>query len=122
MVEDDLKLCMQHFEALEDVIHQQTRFRILNVLDRFGVVRYRELKDALGITSANLSNHMRKLEEAGLIAVRKYFDNRTPVTEAALTGDGETRYARHLYRLGEIERLSRPGREGRIAKARGKSG
>jgi DNA-binding HxlR family transcriptional regulator len=59
------------------------------------------LQDQLGLTAGNLSTHLRKLEEAGYVAVDKVFRDRVPSTEAELTPAGRAAfdaYARTIRR------------------------
>ena len=77
--------------ALDPVIHAQPRLRVVVALatladgDRITFSRMQEL---LGMTAGNLSTHLRKLEDAGYVAVTKAYRRRTPVTWLSLTRAG----------------------------------
>lgn len=74
---------------LDPVIHTLGRLRVVTVLDRSpAALPFPELQTALGMTSGNLSTHLRKLEDAGYVAVAKTFEDRVPVTRIALTPAG----------------------------------
>lgn len=57
------------------------------------------LQSRLGLTAGNLSTHLRKLEDAGYVAVEKVFRDRVPATEAALTDVGRDAFAAYAATL-----------------------
>jgi hypothetical protein len=69
---------------LDDVIHGRMRLGIMSYLASAEVADFNELKSALQATQGNLSVHLRKLEEAGYIAIEKSFLDRKPLTRARL--------------------------------------
>jgi len=60
------------------------------------------LQKKLGLTSGNLSSHLRKLEEMGLIRISKRFVNLKPTTFAVLTQDGAERVKSQMVRMREL--------------------
>ncbi len=76
---------------LDPVIHAQARLRVMTTLcavpegDRLAFPR---LQDLLGMTAGNLSTHLRKLEEAGYVAIDKAYRGRTPVTWVSVSRRG----------------------------------
>ena len=76
---------------LDPVIHAQARLRVTATLatladgDRMTFPRLQEL---LEMTAGNLSTHLRKLEDAGYVAITKTHQRRTPVTYVELTRTG----------------------------------
>ena len=68
---------------LNETIHQPVRLRIMAALVTLGPneeVDFTYLRDLLEVTDGNLGAHLRKLEEAGYIAVNKAFVERKPHT------------------------------------------
>jgi DNA-binding MarR family transcriptional regulator len=57
---------------------------------------FNTLKTRLQTTDGNLSVHLRKLEEAGFVAVTKSFIGRKPLTQARLTEDGRAAFVAYL--------------------------
>jgi DNA-binding PadR family transcriptional regulator len=60
------------------------------------------VRDAIRTSDGNASVHLRKLEDAGYIAVQKHFVARRPQTLYALTGQGRQAlldYVAHLETL-----------------------
>jgi len=58
----------------------------------------------LEVTEGNLSSHIRKLEEAGLLNVEKVFVDRKPKTWIALTARGRQAFSRYVEELEKIVR------------------
>jgi DNA-binding MarR family transcriptional regulator len=60
------------------------------------------LQKKLGLTSGNLSSHLRKLEEMGLIRISKRFVDLKPTTFAVLTIEGAERVRSQMLRMREL--------------------
>ena len=63
---------------------------------------FNELKAALNATQGNLSIHLRKLEEAGYVAIDKSFLNRRPLTRARLTQEGRRAFATYVDAIAKL--------------------
>ena len=61
-----------------------------------GSVDFNTLLEELQLTKGNLSSHIRKLEEAGLVAVDKKFVDRKPRTTYVCTKAGKTEMRHYL--------------------------
>jgi len=76
---------------LDPVIHAQARLRVMTTLsalpqgDRLAFPRLQELLD---MSAGNLSTHLRRLEDAGYVAVEKSYRGRTPVSWVTVTRRG----------------------------------
>ena len=81
---------------IDDVIHGRMRLGIVAYLAGTEVADFNELKEALQATQGNLSVHLRKLEEAGYIAIDKGFLGRKPQTRVRLTPAGRKAFAAYL--------------------------
>ncbi|MEL6769808.1 MAG: transcriptional regulator [Bacteroidota bacterium] len=92
---------------LDTTIHQRIRLGIVSALAAGGTMSFTDLKTALDLTDGNLSVHARKLEDAGYIACRKFFDDRTPRTEYDLTDAGRAALTRYLDQMEAIIRATR---------------
>ncbi len=90
--------------ALDRVIHERVRLAIVSALAVHEMLTFNELKALLETTDGNLSVHARKLEDAGYVACRKFFEGRTPRTEYRLTAAGKKALERYL---GHMEALIR---------------
>ena len=90
---------------LNETIHQTVRLRImaaLVTLDAGNEVDFTYLRDLLEVTDGNLGAHLRKLEEAGYIAVNKVFVERKPHTFVAATAAGRKVFQEHVAALESI--------------------
>jgi DNA-binding MarR family transcriptional regulator len=91
---------------LDRLIHEPGRLAILTVLSSVDTGDFVFLQRTTGLTKGNLSSHLTKLEEAGLIQVHKRFVGKKPNTNVALTGVGKQRIARHWEQLERLKHLS----------------
>ncbi|XVX20816.1 transcriptional regulator [Actinomycetota bacterium] len=78
---------------------------ILTVLDAVDDADFTFLETMLGLSKGNLSTHLTRLEEAGLIAVTKSFRGRRPLTTAAITDRGRAARAEHWEQLERLRNL-----------------
>ena len=81
---------------IDEVIHGRIRLGIMAFLSGAETADFNTLKARLQTTDGNLSVHLRKLEEAGFVAVTKRFAGRKPLTEAALTAQGRAAFMAYL--------------------------
>jgi DNA-binding MarR family transcriptional regulator len=90
---------------LNDTIHQPVRLRImaaLVTLEPNDEVDFAYLRDLLEVTDGNLGAHLRKLEDAGYIAVNKTFVERKPRTYVSATAAGRRVFQEHVAALESI--------------------
>lgn len=85
--------------ALDRLIHEPARLAILTVLSSVESADFVFLQRTTGLTKGNLSSHLSKLEDGGLVAIAKTFVRRKPNTSVALTPEGRERTARHWDQL-----------------------
>ena len=88
--------------ALDDVIHGRLRLGIMAILAGAGGAEFGELKTRLQATDGNLSVHLRKLEEAGYVAIDKAFAGKKPVTRVAMTKAGRKAFVAYLDAIGRL--------------------
>jgi DNA-binding HxlR family transcriptional regulator len=86
-------------EGLDPILHERVRLGILVLLVQAGELDFQTLKRALGVTDGNLAQHLRVLEEAGVIHARKGFQGRRPRTVYQLTESGRRRFEQYLEAL-----------------------
>src|SRR5512136_756372 len=90
---------------LNETIHQTVRLRVmaaLVALEAGDEVDFTYLRDLLEVTDGNLGAHLRKLEEAGYIAVNKIFAERKPHTYVSVTAEGLRVFQEHVVALESI--------------------
>ncbi|MCJ7533950.1 MAG: transcriptional regulator [Anaerolineales bacterium] len=87
---------LQPIADIDPLIHAPTRLKIMAYLSIVESTDFTFLMRQTGITRGNLSVNLRKLEEAGYVAITKEFIDRIPRTLIRLTDDG--RQAIQTYR------------------------
>ena len=90
---------------LNETIHQPVRLRIMAALVTLGQdeeVEFTYLRDLLEVTDGNLGAHLRKLEEAGYVALNKIFIERKPRTFVSSTINGRKVFDDHVEALETI--------------------
>jgi DNA-binding transcriptional ArsR family regulator len=92
---------------LDRLIHEPARLAILTVLSSVRSADFVFLQRTTGLTKGNLSSHLTKLEEGGLVSIEKTFVLKKPHTRVALTTDGAARVTEHWERLERLKELSR---------------
>ena len=98
--------------ALDRLVHEPGRLAILTVLSSVTDADFVFLQRTTGLTKGNLSSHLTKLEDAGLVTIEKRFVRKKPNTKVALTALGKRRIKRHWDQLERLRSLSvEPPRE-----------
>jgi DNA-binding transcriptional ArsR family regulator len=77
------------FPDLDRVIHEPARLAIPSVLSGCGAADFLFLENATGLSRGNLSVQLTKLEEAGLIKIRKEIVGKKTRTTASVTTKGK---------------------------------
>lgn len=92
--------------VLDRLIHEPGRLAILTVLSSVKAGDFVFLQRATGLTKGNLSSHLSKLEEAGLVKIEKKFVLKKPNTSVGLTPEGRKRTSAHWDQLEKLKGLS----------------
>ncbi len=87
---------------IDDVIHGRMRLGIMVYLSDADSADFTELKTVLEATQGNLSVHLKKLEEAGFVAIDKSFRDNKPLTRASITREGRQAFAAYLDAIGSL--------------------
>lgn len=87
---------------IDDVIHGRMRLGIMVYLADAETADFTELKTVLEATQGNLSVHLKKLEEAGYVAIDKSFKDNKPLTRVAITPMGRKAFSAYLEALGGL--------------------
>lgn len=90
------------YQNLDDIIHSRIRLAIMSVLITVEEAEFNFLKEKVNTTDGNLSVHLKKLEEANYISVKKEFIDRKPKTVYSLTKTGIKAF--ELY-VAQLEKL-----------------
>lgn len=90
------------FEKIDEVIHGRVRLGIMAYLASADGADFNELKERLNLTDGNLSVHLRKLEDAGYVAIAKSFKGKKPLTSVNVTKAGRKAFAVYLDAIGKL--------------------
>jgi DNA-binding MarR family transcriptional regulator len=90
------------YQQLDDIIHSRIRLAIIAVLISVDDAEFNFLKEKVNTTDGNLSVHIRKLEEAGYVTVKKDFVDRKPKTVYTLSSKGKKAFEVYVDRLGKM--------------------
>ena len=96
----------EQLSALDRLVHEPARLAILTALSVCRKTDFMYLLRLTGLTRGNLSTHLTKLENAGLIRIEKRFVGRKPNTMVALTSRGRSTIERHWQQLEELRETS----------------
>ena len=97
---------------LDRLIHEPARLAIMTVLSAVKAADFVFLQRATGLTKGNLSSHLTKLEEAGLLKIEKRFVNKKPNTNVELTPVGKQRIMNHWSQLDRLKKSVQGPRRG----------
>jgi DNA-binding MarR family transcriptional regulator len=87
---------------IDDVIHGRMRLGIMVYLSDADSADFTELKTVLEATQGNLSVHLKKLEEAGFVAIDKSFKDNKPLTRVSITREGRKAFSAYLDAIGSL--------------------
>jgi DNA-binding PadR family transcriptional regulator len=89
-------------QQLDHLLGHRSRLAACVLLSRAEQLSFSRLKALLAETDGNLGAQLRKLEEAGYVAVRKKFRERRPVSWYRLTANGRKALLSHLSALSRV--------------------
>lgn len=87
------------YQSIDEVIHGRVRLAVMAYLSGAGRAEFGDLKTRANVTDGNLSVHLRKLEDAGYVALDKGFRDRKPLTVCRLTEAGREAWIAYLDRM-----------------------
>jgi DNA-binding transcriptional ArsR family regulator len=91
------------YEALERIFHEPNRLAIMSALCRASHgLTFTELKEECGLTDGNLSRHLKALEDAGAVSIKKAFVGVKPQTTVSLASKGRQHFLEYLQALEEV--------------------
>lgn len=95
------------FEQLANLdrrVHDPARLSILTALSACERADFLFLQRITGLTKGNLSSHLSKLEEAGLVETEKRFVNKKTQTLVRLSGEGRETIESYWKELQELRK------------------
>lgn len=101
------------YQQIDDVLHARIRTAIMAVLITVDAAEFTFLKEKINATDGNLSVHLRKLEEAGYISVKKNFIERKPVSKYKITSKGHKAFESYIEKLEQLLNNSKQQKNGK---------
>ena len=88
-----------HFDA---VIHPPPRLQICGLLAQVETMEFAVVRERVGVSDSVLSKHVKQLEEAGYVTVRKSTRASRVRTTLSLTAGGRAAFDAHVAELRRI--------------------
>lgn len=85
--------------GVDKTVHEPARLAVLTALSACASADFVFLQRLTGLQAGNLSQHLTKLEQAGLIALAKAFNGKYPQTTAQITDAGRAAIDDYWKRL-----------------------
>jgi DNA-binding transcriptional ArsR family regulator len=101
---------LSRLDAIERLVHEPARMAILTMLSECLEADFTFLQRSTSLSNGNLSLHLLKLEQAGLIVIKKDFVGKRPRTRALITVEGREAIDGHWERLAQIRQAAREWR------------
>ena len=89
-------------DAINDLIHGRVRLAAMAYIAGAGSADFTAIKKAVNTSDGNMSVHLRKLEDAGYLAVTKGYNERKPQTIYALTDTGRAAWHEYLEQMRQL--------------------
>jgi DNA-binding transcriptional ArsR family regulator len=92
----------EEIASLDKLIHEPARLAILTALSACESADFLFLGRLTGLSKGNLSSHLSKLEDAGLVQIDKQFIGKKPNTLVSLTENGRIAINKHWQQLNNL--------------------
>jgi len=96
----------EELAELDRLVHDPSRLAILTALSACKSADFLYLQRLTGLSKGNLSSHLSKLEDAGLVSIEKEFVGKIPNTRVSVSRSGRTAVERHWKRLDQLRQAS----------------
>ena len=88
--------------SVDKLIHEPARLAVITILSVIESADFLYLQKATQLTKGNLSVHLGKLEDAGLIEISKTFQGKIPRTLCRLTMKGKEAFQEYKKQMGQV--------------------
>ncbi len=92
----------EEMAGLDRLIHEPARLSVLTALSYCEKADFLFLQRLTGLSAGNLSVHLSRLEEAGLLTIEKQIVAKRTNTQVSITGEGQQAVQRHWKKLEEL--------------------
>ena len=97
----------EEMAGLDRLVHEPARLAILTALASCKSADFLFLQRLTGLSGGNLSSHIAKLEEAGLVTVEKQFIDKRPNTRIGISDNGRRAVREHWKKLDQLGEKAR---------------
>lgn len=96
-------------DILEKIFHEPNRLAIMSSLctAEGSQLTFTDIKVRCNLTDGNLNRHLKVLEEAGAVIIRKAFVDNKPRTTVKLSKEGLERFSEYLEALSGVLKKAR---------------
>lgn len=98
--------------VFDPVIHAPGRLQVCAILSRVDEAEFAMIREAIKVSDSVLSKHLKQLEEAGYVAVRKAALDGRQRTWLSLTPAGRKAFAAHVAELTRLAETIAPAPHG----------
>ena len=102
----------EELAGLDRLIHEPARLAVLTALASCKMADFQFLQRLTGLSGGNLSSHIAKLEEAGLVIVEKQFIDKRPNTRIEISELGRKAVREHWKKLDQLGEKAREWKKG----------
>jgi DNA-binding MarR family transcriptional regulator len=97
----------EELAELDKLVHEPARLVILTALSGINSCDFLFLQNLTGLSAGNLSGHLSRLEEAGMIAIHKRIINKRPKSTIRMTPGGQKAVEKHWKQLDALRHQAR---------------
>ena len=90
-------------KEIEKLLFNPIRLKTVSFLMTIETCNFKALIDITGSTKGNLSIQLKKLNEAGLIKIEKYFQKSYPTTDYSITNKGKNSFEDFFNQLQSLK-------------------
>ena len=90
--------------SVDKTVHEPARLAILTALSACASADYVFLQRLTGLVSGSLTQHLARLEEAGLVTIAKGFSGKYPQTTVTVTDRGRAAIDAHWERMTAVRK------------------
>lgn len=92
------------YQQIDEIIHSRIRLAIMSVLVSVEEAEFIFLREKVNTTDGNLSVHLKKLEDAKYVSVKKSFQGRKPISHYKVTATGRKAFVAYIDSLEKMIR------------------
>jgi DNA-binding MarR family transcriptional regulator len=99
---------MSRVPQFDPVIHAPGRLQICAILSATDEAEFAMVRDAIAVSDSVMSKHLKQLEDAGYVRLRKAALDGRQRTWLSLTAAGGTAFAAHVAELQRLATMTAP--------------